>query len=137
MNASVFGNKIGKDMSQPVENKCLDFDLQEKKAKKINLRRPGIEPEPRDWETRMLTITPTTLRSCNGKNGCIYKDSKMNILAFTYQLVSSQNSFQPGFDRGRIWYTKVGKAVGLVIRTSRPGCKQKRKANYSKVQQCK
>ena len=71
MNASVFGNKIGKDMSQPVENKCLDFDLQEKKAKKFNLRRPGIEPEPRDWETRMLTITPTTLRSCNGKNGCI------------------------------------------------------------------
>ena len=72
MNASVFGNKIGKDMSQPVENKCLDFDLQEKKAKKINLRRPGIEPEPRDWETRMLTITPTTLRSSIGKNGCIY-----------------------------------------------------------------
>ena len=72
MNASVFGNKIGKDMSQPVENKCLDFDLQEKKAKKINLRRPGIEPEPRDWETRMLTITPTTLHSCIGKNGCIY-----------------------------------------------------------------
>ena len=34
MNASVFGNKIGKDMSQPVENKCLDFDLQEKRQKK-------------------------------------------------------------------------------------------------------
>ena len=73
MNASVFGNKITKDMSQPVENMCLDFDLQEKRQKKkINLRRPGIEPEPRDWETRMLTITPTTLRSCNGINGCIY-----------------------------------------------------------------
>ena len=135
MNASVFGNKIGKDMSQPVENKCLDFDLEEKKAKKINLRRPGIEPEPRDWETRMLTITPTTLRNCYCKNGCVL--SERIILVFTYQLVSSQNSFQPGFDRGRIWYTKVGKAVGLVIRTSRPGCKQKRKANYSKVQQCK
>ena len=136
MNASVFGNKIGKDMSQPVENKCLDFDLQEKKAKKkINLRRPGIEPEPRDWETRMLTITPTTLRDYKCKNGCIL--SERIILVFTYQLVSSQNSFQPGFDRGRIWYTKVGKAVGLVIRTSRLGCKQKRKANYSKVQQCK
>ena len=37
MNASVFGNKIGKDMSQPVENKCLDFDLQEKKAKKKSI----------------------------------------------------------------------------------------------------
>ena len=123
-------------MSQPVENMCLDFDLQEKRQKKkINLRRPGIEPEPRDWETRMLTITPTTLRDNNCKNGCSL--SERFILVFTYQLVSSQNSFQPGFDRGRIWYTKVGKAVGLVIRTSRPGCKQKRKANYSKVQQCK
>ena len=25
------------------------------------LRRPGIEPESREWESRMITITPTVL----------------------------------------------------------------------------
>ena len=72
MNASVFGNKITRGKSQPVENTFLDFDLQKKRAKKNYwLRRPGIEPEPRDWETRMLTITPTTLRYLNGKIGFV------------------------------------------------------------------
>ena len=27
--------------------------------KKISLHRPGIEPESREWESRMITITPT------------------------------------------------------------------------------
>ena len=28
---------------------------------KTTLRRPGIEPESREWESRMITITPTVL----------------------------------------------------------------------------
>lgn len=35
MNASVFGNKITRGKSQPVENTFLDFDLQKKGQKKI------------------------------------------------------------------------------------------------------
>ena len=48
------------------------WPAKEKKSKK-KLRRPGIEPESREWESRMLTITPTTLRNIDGKNGCIYR----------------------------------------------------------------
>ena len=41
MNASVFGNKITRGKSQPVENTFLDFDLQKKRAKKKLLIAPS------------------------------------------------------------------------------------------------
>ena len=36
--------------------------------KKISLHRPGIEPESREWESRMITITPTVLYLSNDQN---------------------------------------------------------------------
>ena len=40
--------------------------------KKISLHRPGIEPESREWESRMITITPTVPFILLGKNQPIF-----------------------------------------------------------------
>ena len=39
--------------------------------KKFCVHRPGIEPGSREWESRMITITPTVLYDLNRENGCI------------------------------------------------------------------
>ena len=44
-----------------------------KKNIKSSVHRPGIEPGSREWESRMITITPTVPLVYNRKNGCIWK----------------------------------------------------------------
>ena len=69
-----FDNKIRIGTSQPTSHTWWDFDLKnEKKNIKSSVHRPGIEPGSREWESRMITITPTVPLVYNRKNGCIWK----------------------------------------------------------------
>ena len=46
------------------------------------MRRPGIEPESREWESRMLTITPTAQPLGREDTNLQFEFCKKNIAMF-------------------------------------------------------
>ena len=51
------------------------YDLEKKKKKKNEVRRPGVEPGSTAWKATMLTVTPPTLLASEVTNK-LYKYNK-------------------------------------------------------------